>query len=57
MAAGAHDVTREEVVYRFAQQVLGVVPLSGPKQKKHIRLAFGTESQYVSLFPFLYACF
>lgn len=57
MAAGAHDVTREEVVYRFAQQALGVVPLSGPKQKKHIRLAFGTESQYVSLFPFLYACF
>jgi diketogulonate reductase-like aldo/keto reductase len=45
-AAGAHGATREEVVYRFAQQGLGVVPLSGPKQTKHMRLALDTESAF-----------
>eukprot|EP00936_MAST-01D_sp_MAST-1D-sp1_P002201 g2201.t1 len=42
--ANVHGVTPEQVVYRFAQQHLHVIPLSGPTQEKHIEEAWRSQS-------------
>ena len=42
--ASVHGVTPEQVVYRFAQQHLGVIPLSGPTQQRHMEDAWRSQS-------------